>query len=873
MNAQQPAPGPVDRAAAEQLLRTLFTDPARSRQRAQAMLAATDDPAIGSLARQVIGIVLRDLGETDAALVELRGALRLARRSRESERVADVQATLGGSLAIAGRTREGLVALDRAAAAVRGAGLGAVLVRRAWVLSVLLGRFEDSIGDLRRARRAFAGADDPVWEARALNLEGFARVCLGDLAGALRAFEASGVLHADLGNGADFAATVHNAGFVSFLGGDLPRTFALYAEAADRFDALGVTSPELVVDRCYAYLAAGLADEAVAVVGDALTARPLQPRERADLLVEAAQAAHAAGDLTRAVASADEAARMLRRQGRHLRRVRAELMAVLARSESGLPPGPLLRRVERLVEAARDQRASELPQALLLGGRLALRVSSPRAAGLADDWLAEAAGYRHRGTGTTRALGWLALALRRERSGDDGGVLRACDRGLRALDEHQASLGSHELRALATGHGAELASLATRTALASGDARRLLRWSERWRATALALPPATQDHDAATTADLAALRAQHRQLEEARAAGEPTERLERRVARLEESVRHRLLAVRGAGSPRLPFSVGPLLDALTEDATVLVELVEVDGHLHALVAARGRVRRYAVGDAGAAAQAVEFARFTLRQAARGGRSRLDVAAARLERSLLGPVVGAIGTDGRVVVSESSRLQGVPWGLLPALRGRPVTTTPSARLWLRARDSAAPADGRRVLLVGPGLGTGGAEVPVVAAQDPGAQVLVGDEATVEAALAAFEGAGLVHVAAHGRFRQDSPLFSSLALADGPLVVHDLQRLRRTPHRVVLSACESGVMKPVGSHELLGLASALLSMGTAGVVSSLAEVDDVATVEVMVTLHRSLRSGAGLGEALLAAREHAAGEPVLAATAASFTVLGT
>jgi CHAT domain-containing protein len=872
VEAQGPASG-ADRDAAEELLRTLFADPARAKVRAEAMLAATDDPVVASLARQVVGIVLRDRGETAASLVELRTAVRLARRSGDAERVADAQATLGASLATAGRTREGLVHLDRAAAGLRGVPLATVLVRRAWVSSVLLGRFDDSVVDLRRARRVFAGADDPVWEARALNLEGYARAGLGDLAGAGRAFERSAVLADRLGHGIDLAVTVHNRGWLAFLGGDLPLTFARYAEAAARFDALGMTSPELVVDRCYAYLAAGLADDAVTVVEDALASRPVQPRERADLLVAAAEAALAAADLPRAVAEADEAARMLRRQDRHVRRLRAELMAVWARAEAGLPPGPLLRRAERMVESSRTEQVPELPQALLLGARIALGVRSPRAAGLADAWLAEAAEHRHGATGTTRALGWLALALRRDHSGDAGGVLRACDRGLRALDEHQATLGSHELRALATGHGAELAALATRTALASGDARRLLRWSERWRATALALPPATQDHDAATTPDLAALRAQHRRLEEARAAGEPTERLERRVARLEQAVRHRLLAARGTGSARSSFSVDVLLDALTEDDTVLVELLEVDAHLYALVAARGRVRRLTVGPAGAAAQAVEFARFALRQAARGGRSRIDVAGARLQEALLGPAAGLLGADGRVVVSESSRLQGVPWGLLPALHGRPVTTTPSARLWLRARGSAAPVDGRRVMLVGPGLGTGGAEVPVVAAQDPGAQVLAGDDATVEAALAAFEGAGLAHVAAHGRFRQDSPLFSSLALADGPLVVHDLQRLRRTPHRVVLSACESGVMKPVGSHELLGLASALLSMGTAGVVSSLAEVDDVATVEVMVALHRSLRSGAGLGEALLAARLSGTGDPVLAATAASFTVLGT
>jgi hypothetical protein len=51
-----------------------------------------------------------------------------------------------------------------------------------------------------------------------------------------------------------------------------------------------------------------------------------------------------------------------------------------------------------------------------------------------------------------------------------------------------------------------------------------------------------------------------------------------------------------------------------------------------------------------------------------------------------------------------------------------------------------------------------------------------------------------------------------------------------------------------------------------------VDDAATVVVLVALHARLRAGGGLGEALLAAGEGAAGNQVLAATAASFTVLG-
>ena len=225
-----------------------------------------------------------------------------------------------------------------------------------------------------------------------------------------------------------------------------------------------------------------------------------------------------------------------------------------------------------------------------------------------------------------------------------------------------------------------------------------------------------------------------------------------------------------------------------------------------------------------------------------------------------------------MVSPTSRFHAVPWGLLPTLAERPVTTAPSAGLWLRARAARAPRQGGTVLVIGPGLASGGAEVPVLARQMPDAVSLSGGDATVDDTLRALDGARLAHLAAHGHFRQDSPMFSSIVLDDGPLVVHDFERLRRAPHRVVLSACESGVMKPVGSGELLGLGSALLSLGTAGVVSSVAVVNDDATVEVMLALHAQLQAGAGLADALLVARRASAHDPTLAATAASFTAMG-
>ena len=99
-------------------------------------------------------------------------------------------------------------------------------------------------------------------------------------------------------------------------------------------------------------------------------------------------------------------------------------------------------------------------------------------------------------TALARAQGWLAEALRADAAGDRRRLLAACGRGLAILDEHQVTLGASELRAQATAHGAELAALAQRAALGTGRPRLMLSWSERWRATAHAVPAARPADDA-----------------------------------------------------------------------------------------------------------------------------------------------------------------------------------------------------------------------------------------------------------------------------------------------------------------------------------------------------------------------------------------
>jgi CHAT domain-containing protein len=179
----------------------------------------------------------------------------------------------------------------------------------------------------------------------------------------------------------------------------------------------------------------------------------------------------------------------------------------------------------------------------------------------------------------------------------------------------------------------------------------------------------------------------------------------------------------------------------------------------------------------------------------------------------------------------------------------------------------------VLVGGPELSTGSAEVRRLAAQYPEAVVLADGGATVEKVMAALDGAWLAHVAAHGTFRADSPFFSALQLDDGPLTVYDLERLDRAPHRVVLSSCNSAVGAPSGADELIGLVSALISLGSVGVVASVVPVDDPATVPLMLALHEQLRIGLELPEAVHRARRAVGPEPRSRAAADSFIALGT
>jgi tetratricopeptide (TPR) repeat protein len=831
--------------------------------------------------------VLRDFGDMKAAVRELQVALRLARAAGSPDRQADVLASLGATLVYAGRTRSGLAHLDAAARRSSGVAAGRVLMRRGGTLYVL-GRHQEAIGDLRRGVAVFRRAGDTIWEARALMWRGDTHLALGATERADADFATAAGLFAQTSQDLESAYAVQDRGKVAFRSGDLPSALSYLDEAARRYAALHTPATDLIIDRCAVLLAAGLpgdvlreADEAVRRLDDGAG----QATKRAELLLTAARAALAAADPQTAMERAHTARRLFGAQQRTWWHAHAALLLVRARYAAGTRSGTLLREARRSAERLESLGSTDVAQALLMAGRVALDLGHTQDA---DRYLAAAARFRWRGPALSGVTGWLAAALRADAAGDPRRVFGACRGGLDLLDQHRLTLGASELRARATRQGSELAELAQRWALRSGRPRLLLAWSERWRATALAVPPVRPVDDSALQADLTAARAITSQAEQTRARGQSAARLEREQLRLEADIRARVMRAGGAGLAQAtgpPRTTGDHGDAGLDIAALLGELgaarlihiADIDGDLHLLVCGAGKVRHVTAGRTEDAAREVEFARFALNRVAHNrlaGRPEdalaiLEATGRRLEDILLGRARRHLG-DGPVVIVPPGKLHAVPWAVLPSLRDRAVSVSPSARAWYRARMATPPPEGRDVVLVrGPGLGK---EAEEALAAEYGLPLIADGGATTARVLEAIDGARLAHIAAHGTFRADSPLFSSLRMDDGPLTVYDFERLRRAPYRLILPACDSGLQAPAGADELLGLTSSLVPLGTAGIVASVVRVNDRAAGQLMLALHRRLRGGVTLDEALRGARTDLAADPVQVAAGWSFIALG-
>ena len=834
-------------------------DPIGARDEANAVIAVCgpDDIDVRVAALRVRGWAERVSFSHAEALATLDEGVFLAKRHRLQGRLAQVltaRASVRLELGDFAAARRDRIAARRAL----GGATSIELDAHEAVYEIKLGHHARAAELCRIALSRLGTQEESVLRYQLLTNLGTSLLSLGEVDSAERAYTQSARVAETIGRFA-LGFVTQGLGMAAVRRGDLPEALRRFDRSERILRETGAPLGEHYLDRIEGFMTLRLFGEAQHTIDRALRdlAGPGGAMLLAEVLVHQARLHLWAGRPVEAVQAADRAADLLRRQRRagytsqvDILRAEANLRAEQATEDDLLSARAAARRLHGAgfhVEAI---------DGLLVVAALARSSGQDATARRA---LREVSRRCRSGPTLLRVKGALADATLAEADGDYIRLRRAVHRGLADLQRFRSTLPTTELRALAAMHGVELTTIGLRSAVLSRRPSQLLAWMERSRvASALHAPPRFDDPE------LVDLASQLRELVAGQGVGSGADvdelrRLQQEQTRLERRLQRRLRTVD-------PDATDPGRVATAADVTrdlgesVLLEIAEVDGALVAVTLGGGRSGAFhALGSAEPVRTELTALLFGLRRLMRvRSDSAAQVAHAGVAHSLgvlatrlVAPLYGALAKARSVVVAPPASLFALPWHALTGLTDKQVSVAPSATIWRRAQVERRV--GRGVLLVaGPNLPGAEPEVDALGTLYPKSRRLAGSQSTVREVMEGLNGAGLAHFACHGTFRADNPSFSSLDLADGPMTVLDLERVRRGPGVVVFAACDSGVSEALPGDELLGLVTSLFALGTRAAVASVVPVPDLESTPVMVALHTRLAAGSSIAEALSGAR---------------------
>ncbi len=866
----------MDRLA--ELAASIERDPAEVAREVRALADAAralEDWHTVSRAQAVLGRAWRMLGEIDLAQRALADAVATAQKTDDDELEADAHLGLAGALSAAGRQGDAFRHLDR----VDQLGSESLRDRAELQRAVLcrdVGRSEEALALFTRAVPRLRQAERRLDLARVLANRGGIRMSRGDVAAAIEDYEESEALFRSVGQEFVALQVRHDLGCAAANLGDLPRAMQLFDEVSTRFAELGHDASVPLLSRAEALMLAGLTADALTFSRDA--ARRLYAEGNqfaaAQALVTVAAAARQEGDYSTAGDAAARASECFAAGEAVGWEHAADLEGMRIQSEDGGLAVPAMDVLDDLAEAlckAGDVRGEIQARCLLAMSASAHRDldRAGRQLELATTAVRRSRLMQPRVT-LHHARATVCLA-----SGDVDGARRQLRRALEVLDATRQLLGGDAGSSIDT-QARSLEHLAIQVAAHESRPMRSLAWMERARAAGHRPRPALPPSSHRAAADFARLRVVAGDLRRSEMAGEPTDELRRRHAELERSMRSEWLRMVHPAGMTTPLPQLSELKHVIGDAQV-VSMSSSGDSLLAVIADGRRARSCLLGDLAPVVASAQRACTALRSltatdtapAVAASRQRTFAAAVNVLDSLL---LAPLRLDSpHVVLAVPAGLHAIPWAAMPSLQGRSFTLVPSVRWWIEAT-SSPPSPAESVLVVaGPRLAEADAEARAVAACHLHTKVLMGPAATVANVGAALAHHDMVHIVAHGQFRHDNPLWSTLELADGPLTVYELERLGRVPPIVVLATCDSGISGTRSGAQLYGLAGTLLMMGARTIVASIGSLPDIAeTRQTMVALHRDLVDGIGASASL--ARQRASFDGSTSLTAAGLVTLG-
>lgn len=821
---------------------------------------------VAARARWATGRALFELADNDEAIASLRSAAAIALDTSLRQRI---EVSLAAALGAAGRPGEARTLLD----AIEHHAADEHVLALASSQSALI---DLGAGDVISARRrlidavptllATASMGDSA--AAALGNLGYCEMVVGDLEQAAKQFDHAIRLADERGESLVAIGCQQNLGYVAMLRGNYPQALAALDEAQRAYEDIDAPSRNfstLFHDLAEVRRLAGLGPESVEAAMRAVEIVVDGGNE--ERIAEARyQLALCCLDDGR-IAEAREMAALADAEFRSASRTLWSHRCALIELESVIAdPEP---------DPATLQRASDSVGDLVELGWTSLAVRIANGVAFAAWKAGDAAPERHLTTtpppdGQLPILDSLELRFREVLLASSGGEdpMPALLGARTLVADHGNRLRDPELRARSTRLGHRFRQLGLGAALAQGSPEMALRVEEMWRAGAgperLVSPV---DPDVASAAE--ALRrfvAEHP--DHSVRAEEAAE-----IRRLENELRRTSFRSSGGergGADIADFDVSTLRDRLGDRC--LVELLDVRDELWAVEVDHSTSGLRRVGTTAEVLADADQLRQGLARLLRPGLSAAR-AETRWERLLdesrrFAERLGLRAGFGDIVIAPTAALRAVPWSLVTIDVGA-VTIAPDATRWTNAVDRVDV--GEVGVLVGPRLEHAGSDADELVRRFPDATVATGATAT-GAALGELAGrTDLLHIAAHGAFRSDTPWFSSLELVDGPFTLYDLEDVA-APELVTLAACDTG-RTAVDGAELTGVAPAWIHAGSRRVLAPVCAVPDLAASAFAARYYGTLlgvRPEHALRRTLEASLDS---EVIERATAAAFVTYGS
>ena len=413
------------------------------------------------------------------------------------------------------------------------------------------------------------------------------------------------------------------------------------------------------------------------------------------------------------------------------------------------------------------------------------------------------------------------------------------------ITDHYQRLADPEMRAGAARLAQRFRQMSFAEVDLAHDPADLLINEERWRAISFDLPrvvPSSDPRLAKKSEQLrdAASRLASADRWDAEAAAQ-VQRLEEEVQPLSLQTRSRVLE---APERTTPLDLQELRETL--DGRTFLEWVEVDGSLTGVMVSAGGVESWTCGPSDDLRAVGQMVMTTLARVLRpgletAGQERawkaLNADCHSLAAKLLPPTIDQTANAGRtsgtdqtahtdrttgMVLCPPPWLAGLPWPLIVDRPDRSICLTPSATAWLGRRTGNIEA--KVGIAVGPDLAFGTEDTDRIGSVFNRTETLVGEAATAGAVRSLISRSPIMHIAAHGTFRSDSPRFSTLLFQDGPLALYELDGESEVAALVVLAACDAGRTASRWGSELLGFGPTLLNAGATNVVAPAVPVAD-------------------------------------------------